>query len=113
MSIRAAQVTLDSGWRVRHFVLAAALVALAGGCADRSTAVRAHRAQFPVKAGMSAQDVLERWGQPAEVLRLRTSDGGVTEEWRYPYGRLADDRVDARIPVFVWLRDGRVLATLE
>ena len=94
-------------------MLAAALVGLVAGCADQSMAVRAHRAQYRVEAGMAAQDVLERWGRPAEVLRIRTSDGGVTEEWRYPYGRLADDRVHARIPVFVWVRDGRVLATLE
>ena len=113
MWARAPQTTPDAGWTVRHFVLVAALVGLAVGCGFRAMAVRAHRAQFPVEAGMSAQDVLERWGRPAEVLRIRSSDGGITEEWRYPYGRLAENGDGARIPVFVWVRDGRVMATLK
>jgi hypothetical protein len=110
---RPARVDLHAGGTVRRLILAATLAGLAIGCADRVTAARAHRAQFPVEVGMTAQDVLERWGRPAEVLRIRTSDGGVTEEWRYHYGSLADNGGRARIPVFVWLRDGRVMATLE
>jgi hypothetical protein len=83
---------------LRFLIVTAALAGLAVGCADRAMGVRAHRARFPVEVGMTAQDVLEHWGRPAEVLRLQTSDGGVTEEWRYPYGRLADNGGRARIP---------------
>jgi hypothetical protein len=98
---------------LRLLLVTAALAVLTVGCADRAIGARAHRAQFPVAVGMSAQDVLEHWGRPAEVLRIRTSDGGMTEEWRYLYGRLADNAGHARIPVLVWLRDGHVMATLE
>jgi hypothetical protein len=94
-------------------LVTAALAVLTVGCADRAMGTRAHRVQFPVAVGMSAQDVLDHWGRPAEVQRIRTSDGGVTEEWRYPYGRLAGSRERGRIPVFVWLRDGHVTGTLD
>ena len=102
-----------SSQSLQALIVTVALASLEFGCADGAAGVRAHRAQFPVEVGMGAQDVVEHWGRPAEVLRLRTSDGGVTEEWRYPYGRLAGDGGRARIPVFVWLRDGRVMATLD
>jgi hypothetical protein len=98
---------------LRVLIVIAALAGLAFGCADRAMTARTHRAQFPVEVGMTAQDVLEHWGSPAEVMRVRTFDGGVTEEWRYPYGRLTDSRGHARIPVLVWLRDGHVMATME
>ena len=62
---------------------------------------------------MTAGDLLEPWGRPVEVLRIPTSDGGVTEEWRYRHGRLGGIGPTSRLPVFVRLREGRVVATLE
>jgi hypothetical protein len=62
---------------------------------------------------MTAGDILERWGRPVEVLRIPTPDGGVREEWRYRHGRLGGIGPASRLPVFVWRRQGRVVATLE
>jgi hypothetical protein len=62
---------------------------------------------------MTVGDILERWGRPVEVLRIPTSDGGVTKEWRYRHGRLGGIGPTSCLPVFVWLRQGRVVATLE
>jgi hypothetical protein len=35
------------------------------------------------------------------------------EEWRYRHGHLDGIGPTSRLPVFVWLREGRVMATLE
>ena len=98
---------------VTRLVLAVILVGLTLGCAGPATRADAHRAPHPIWVGMTSGDVLERWGRPAEVLEVRTSDGGVTEEWRYPPGRLDASDANSRVPAFVWLREGRVTAMFE
>jgi hypothetical protein len=104
------EFTVAKPWRL---ALAMALVGLALGCANPASRVRAHRASYPVQIGMTAEDLLDRWGRPVDVLRIQSSGGGVTEDWRYRHGRLDDIDPTSRGPVFVWLREGRAMATLE
>ena len=102
-----------AGVAVRRLVLTVLLMGLTLACAHPATRRGAHRASHPIRVGMTSGDVLESWGRPAEVLRLRTSDGSVTEEWRYPHGRLDASSVPSRVPVFIWLREDRVMAMFE